>query len=68
MSIDTIIQYINNKYVSDIDWAKSNPENNVFTVRTNITDISSANNWLEIFTTVSNSNWIVHFELQNPQK
>lgn len=68
MSIDTIIKYINNKYVSDIDWAKSNPEKNVFTVRTNITDISSANNWLELFSTVSNSNWIVNFELQNPQK
>lgn len=68
MSIETIIKYINNKYVSDIDWAKSNPEKNIFTVRTNITDISSANNWLELFSTVSNSNWIVNFELQNPQK
>lgn len=68
MSIDTIIKYINNKYVSDIDWAKSNPEKNVFTVRTNITDISSANNWLKLFSDVSNSNWIVNFELQNPQK
>lgn len=68
MSIDKIMKYINNKYVSDIDWAKSNPEKNLFTVRTNITDISSANNWLELFSTVSNSNWIVNFELQNPQK
>lgn len=42
MSIDTIIKYINNKYVSEIDWAKSYPEKNVFTVRTNITDISSS--------------------------
>jgi hypothetical protein len=68
MSIDTIFKYINNKYVSDIDWTKSNPEKNVFYVRTNITDISFANNWLELFSTVSNSNWIVNFELQNPQK
>jgi len=68
MSIDTIIKYINNKYVSDIDWAKSDPEKNVFCVRTNITDISSANNWLELFSAGSNSNWIVNFELQNPQK
>lgn len=68
MSIDTIIKYINNKYVAEIDWVKSCPEKNVFTVRTNIADKSSANDWIELFNSVTNTNWIINFESQNPQK
>lgn len=68
MSIDTINLLIINIFLKLIGLNHFLIKMSSLCEQTLQTTLSSANKWLELFTSVSSSNWIVNFELQNPQK
>ncbi|KAL5246044.1 hypothetical protein ACI65C_013452 [Semiaphis heraclei] len=59
---------MNEHFICEIDWTKSDTNKNIFIERTNIGDKNTANEWLKLFSSFSNTNWIVNYELASPQK
>lgn len=68
MDFKEIINHINEYFICEIDWSNSNIMSNHFVVRTNIKNIQNACDWVKLFSSTSNTNWIVKQELINPQK
>jgi len=66
--IEEIIILMNEHFICEIDWTKSDTNKNIFIVRTNISVKNTANEWLKLFSSFSNTNWIVHYELASPQR
>ncbi|KAL5239392.1 hypothetical protein ACI65C_006802 [Semiaphis heraclei] len=58
---------MNEHFICEIDWPKSDLENQNMTIRTNLIDMKNAIEWVNLFSSILNTNWIVSFELNNPQ-
>jgi len=68
MSFENIIKQMNENFLCEINWSKSDLEKQNIIIRTNIINMENAIEWLNMFSSISNTNWIVNFELNNPQK
>jgi len=66
--IEEIIIIINEHFICEIDWAKSDTNKNIFMMLTNIGDKNTANEWFKLFSLFPNTNWIVNYELSSPQR
>lgn len=66
--IEEMIILTNEHFICEIDWTKYDTNKNIYIIRTNIGDKDIANEWLKLFSSFSNTNWIVNYELARPQK